>query len=252
MIFSLTEAKINFGQENLGLPAHYDKKVYLFFTVSNMPENMQVTAEFPKESKAPYKVQLLQDPNEPRCFCAVLEDVSPKDEAEPGTTRSYRLKVRAQARVTGPDGKTELEEVERDFEVLRIFMGLVLQLEGDAIGCYLKIKDGRQEMATKRAAGSNLGLDLTSGAAAINPMNTMINAGMDAMIGASVANDIRDEDKEPCYTKGTLLLLNWNDETQQIERIAVLPESKVEVKALQVDNDKNALIGAAEELDFVH
>lgn len=247
VIFSLSEARINFGQENLGLPAHYDKKVYLFFTVSNMPENMQVTAEFPEESKAPYKVQLLQDPKEPRCFCAVLEDVSPKDEAEPGTTRTYRLKVRAQASVTGPDGKTELEEVERDFDVLRIFMGLVLQLEGDAIGCYLKIKDGRQEMASKRAAGSNLGLDLTSGAAAINPMNTMINAGMDAMIGATVANDIREEDKEPCYTQGTLLLLNWNDETQQIERIAVLPQPKVEVKALRVDNDKNSMIGAAEE-----
>lgn len=251
VIFSLTEARINFGQENLGLPAHYDKEVHLFFTVSNMPENMRVTAVFPKESKAPYSVRLLQDPQEPRCFCAVLKDSSPKDEAEPGTTRSYPLRVRAEGTVTGADGRTEREEVERDFQVLRIFMGLVLQLEGDAIGCYMNVKDGRREMASKRAGGSNLGLDLATPALAVNPLGTMLSAQTEAAFGSAAANDIRDEDKEPCITKGVLFLLHWNEEAQEIERVAVYPspsypKKNVSVRALRVDNDYNSLIGDAE------
>ena len=245
VIFSLTEARINFGQENLGLPAHYEKQIDLYFTVSNMPENMNVTAKFISD-KPPYSLELKRDPEEPRGFYLKIKDILTNDEKEPGTTQTWPIQVRAEATITGADGSKYQDFAETNFSVLRIFMGLSLQLDEDAIGCYLNIKDGAREMASKRAAGSNLGKELATPMTALDPTGSMISAGMNASIGAATGSRVREEDKILCITRGNLMLLYWDDEEQMIKRVAVYPDKEIQVRALTVENDKRSTVGDAE------
>lgn len=77
-----------------------------------------------------------------------------------------------------------------------------LRFEADALGCYLKVRDGA-------------------------PLN------------------ITNDDLEPCTTRGRLVLLRWNEDKHEIERIAEVTDPRVNVgiRAYKVENDDKAMIG---------
>ena len=249
VVFSLSGVEICFTQENLGLAAHIREPAELWFAVVNAPDNVKVTAKMVKP-EAPYTVEVSQDAGHPQLCCASIRDFLHYDEQEAGTTEVWPMRVRAEWTVAGADGKPVPKTKEKDFDVVRVFMGLTLQLEGDGIGCYLNIKPGAMEQARVRAAGTSLGLDLADIGTALNPAAGMIGAGTKAMYRSLLASEVRPEDLEPCVTVGNLLLLYWNEEERQIERIAVTPEADeqgryrfpVQVTALRVESDRNAVI----------
>lgn len=191
VIFKLVPPQIVFGQENLGLPSHYEKTVQIWFGIKGIVGKPVVTAKF-NAAKCPYKVsEPVPDKELEGLWSVNITDTDMKDEQEPGTTTAYRLHIKA---------VTDTSKAEGDFDILRVFMGLALQLEGDAVGCYLKVK-------------------------------------------SSAGTKPRQEDLEPCMTRGKLVLLCWNDEEQTIERVSVVPMKETVVRAIRVDNDKNSLIG---------
>ncbi len=252
VVFDLVNPGINFAQENLGLPAHYEKEARLPFGVIGMSEKVDVTAtiEDKKKGKTVYTVSLEQDKEEKRLYYAIIKDVLADDKEEAGTTEEYTLKVKAQ------DSKKTLEE---NFKIMRIHMGLVLILEGAAIGCYLKIKEGHEGRAAKRAVGSELGWNLSvSGAVGLNPASALIAPGVHAMQTATSAtiNEVKSEtaradEIEPCTTIGKIFLLHWNEEKKIIERIAVVPDRECVVIPTTVENSgKYAHRGKAEEKHY--
>lgn len=173
-------AEIVFFQENLGLPAHYEKEARLLFYAGNLPKGALVTASFWNE-KPPYQVRVEPYEEGKGFYYAVLRDVRMDDTAPPGNTREWGLQVQ----VKSAAGKT-IKETE--FSVLRIHLGLSFLMEGDAIGCYWKAEDG-----------------------------------------------------QPCMTRAKLLLLEWDDEAQEILRIApVLQPDCCTVVPKKVVNDNKA------------
>ena len=249
VVFDLVNPGINFAQENLGLPAHYENETRLPFGVVGMSSDAVVTAviEDKKKGKPVYTVALEQDEEEKRLYYAIIKDVLADDKEEAGTTEQYILKVKAQ------DNKKTLEE---DFKVLRIHMGLVLMLEGAAIGCYLKIKEGHEGRAAKRAVGSELAWNLSvSGAVGLSPVGAMIAPGVSAMKSTTSAmlNEVKSEytnadEIEPCTTIGKIFLLHWNEEKKSIERIAVVPDKECVVIPTTVENSgKYAHRGEADQ-----
>lgn len=249
VVFSLLGVDICFTQENLGLAAHIREPAELWFAVVNAPDDVKVTAKMVKP-EAPYTVEVAQDAEHPQLCCAVIRDFLHYDEQEAGTTEVWPMRVRAEWTVPGADGKRVTKYKEKDFNIVRVFMGLTLQLEGDGIGCYINIKPGAMEQARVRASGTSLGLALADPGTALNPSAAMIGAGTRAMYRSLLASEVRQEDLEPCVTIGNLLLLYWNEEARQIERIAVTPEADeqgryrfpIQITALRVDNDHNAAI----------
>lgn len=245
VVFKIIQPEILFGQDNLGLPAHHEKEVELHFALMNMPDDTAVEAKIisPKNARR-YSLELTPDEKQPRLYGVKLRDISPKDEADAGTTERHVLRVKATIRA---DANRNEREVEKDFEIFRIHMGLVLSLEANAIGCYLVVNDGHDEMARNRAAGSELGESLMTPAAALNPMGAVISSGTGAMIDIGTSANVNSWERHLNYTTGRIMLFFWDEEKQEVMRVPVIPDKDVAVKALYVDNDKNALIGKAQE-----
>ena len=270
VLFSIIDTRIDFGQENMGLPAHMEKEIRLPFDVLGLPKEMEVTAGIKAEKKGKplYEVKVERDKDERKFWRheAVIRDLMMDDEAEPGTTETYFLHIRAEAQPGAGEGANALKEkkvVETDFPIFRIYMGLSLVLEGDAIGCFLRVKEGAEQWIARTGGGEDLAWNIAaSGAMGLNPMAAAIGGGIESMkkINLGMAAPARssyltDDDLEPCTTKGKLMLLQYNEEKQQIERVAVYPEptfleedkknfaSKLEVTVLKVENSKNAAGG---------
>ena len=205
VVFKLEGPEIVFAQDNLGLPAYYDKASELWFGIIGITD-ADVTAEY-VESGCPYRVALEKDKKVPDLWCAWITDSEKKppegetteNAPQPGDTKRFILRVTATAKLQ--PGKTPAK-VSAEFEVLRVQMRLSLRFEADALGCYLKVRDGA-------------------------PLN--------------VTND----DLEPCTTKGRLVLLRWNEDKHEIERIAAVTDPRVNVgiRAYKVENDDKAMIG---------
>lgn len=246
--FSLEELQIVFAQENLGLPAHYEKEVSICFGIVDAPEKVDVTVVMVDEN-APYSVEKKEDPKIKGLYYAVIRDKRMDDEGEPGDTKAWRMRVRAEWDGPGADGKTSRHYKEKDFHIYRIFMGLVLQLEADAIGCHEVLRDGANIRASLSAGGTDLAFDLYTPELAIDPTGTILASGLKGTVGASTGRGVSDDDRLPAMTEGSLLLLNWNDEEQDIERVAVYPEKQVAVKALRVVQSVNALVSDAGEAE---
>lgn len=155
IIFKIIQPEIVFAQDNLGLSAHHEKEVEFHFALMNMPDDTEVKAKIisPK-NKTRYSLDVRPCEEMPRLYRVKLRDISPKDEADAGTTERHVLHVEAKIKA---DAARPERIVEKDYEIFRIHMGLVLRLEADAIGCYLHVKDGHTEMARRRAAGVELG-----------------------------------------------------------------------------------------------
>ena len=265
VVFRIIEARIDFGQENLGLPAHFEEETRLPFDVIGMPEETEVTAYFRAEEdgKPVYDVKLEQDEKRYWRWEALIRDVLPNDEKEPGTTRIYTLHIRAEAPAGSGSGANLLQEktvVETTFPVIRIHMGLSLALESDAIGCFQKVKEG---VDVVWAAGHDAGWNVSAACApGLNPQTALILSGVSSMVDmtSSAANPknskaLLPEDMEPCVTKGKILLLHYNKKEQVIERVAVYPETVGEEKlplcgvtVLKLENTKNSQVGAPDTM----
>ena len=271
VVFQIIDMRIDFAQENMGLPAHMEKEIRLPFDVIGLPEEMEVTAYIKGEKKGKqiYDVKVERNSKWFWRHEAIIRDLLMNDEEEPGTTETYFLHVRAEAEPGAGEGANALKEkkvVEADFPILRIHMGLSLVLEGDAIGCFLRIKEGHEGRGVMRAIGSEAGWNISAACATgLNPMAAAIGGGIETMTKATVtaadpsrATPLTAEDLEPCVTKGKLLLLRYNEEEQQIERVAVYPETTrwenggktpicdLGVTILEVENTKNAGGGLTE------
>ena len=101
VLFSIIDTRIDFGQENMGLPAHMEKEIRLPFDVLGLPKEMEVTAGIKAEKKGKplYEVKVERDKDERKFWRheAVIRDLMMDDEAEPGTTETYFLHIRAEA-----------------------------------------------------------------------------------------------------------------------------------------------------------
>ena len=127
MIFKVMgEAKINFGQENLTLPARYDKAVRLPFGIPNFGDISQATVTAEITPEGGYTVTLESDLKYPGVFYANITETI-KDEKEPGEIDIYYLKVKASRTdlATGEE-KTLSEEL----PLYRMHMGLILDIDG--------------------------------------------------------------------------------------------------------------------------
>ena len=245
IIFKIIQPEIVFAQDNLGLPAHHEKEVEFHFALMNMPDDTEVNAEIisPKNKKI-YSIDVRPYKEMPRLYRVKLRDISPKDEADAGTTERHVLHVEAKIKA---DATRPERIVEKDYEIFRIHMGLVLRLEADAIGCYLRVKDGHTEMAQRRAAGVELGESLATPTATMNPMGALVGAGTEALTASTTSSNLNSWEKELCCTTGRIMLFFWDEEEEEIKRVPVVPDKEVEVRAIRVDNDKNSLIGPAQD-----
>ena len=129
--FKLQEAAIVFGQENLTLPAHYEKKATLDFGIFGLPEDAKVTLE--PSRKDLYDVALRHDNKYYQVYYLdVTEKKSEatKKEKVPGSIDTCIVTIQA---VSG-EAKTEL-----DFAIYRVHMGLTIDISG--INAFGKLKE---------------------------------------------------------------------------------------------------------------
>jgi hypothetical protein len=246
VIFNLIEPAINFLQENIGLPAHYEKESTLPFGVVGMPDDTVVTisCDAKKKDKPVYNVTLTQDEKQKRIYYLHIRDILPDDEEDAGTSERYTVEIKAQSKE---------KTIETYYPIIRIHMGLALFLEGDAIGCFLRFKEGREHMGATRAVGSELAWNISvTGCMGLDPAAALIIPGAAAVQSTTMATanpmksgSLVSDDIEPCVTKGKIFLLRWNEEEKYIERIAVYPDKDCLVTPDKVLNSKNVHTGDA-------
>ena len=219
IVFHIDEARIMFFQDNLGLPALYEKPSRLPFAVIGMSEHARVSAELRRGgSEDVYELTLEQDGEYRTLWYANLrekpraEGAPPPERKEAGTTEGYQLHVTAEI---GQPGAAGYLKKERDFPVYRIWLGLSMVIEATGIGCYMTCKPGREG------------------------------------IEHPTVNDIM-----PCRTEASLLLLDWDEKAHSIVRVSVLPRMTEEelaegrgaalrITPKRVGNDRYAHIGDA-------
>ena len=115
------DAAIVFGQENLSLPARYDKVTRLPFGVVNFGE-----AEVTAEADGGYQVTLEADGEHPGVYYANITETD-KSEKAPGEIDIGHLNVKAVKRdpVTG-----EEQALTKELPIYRIHMGLIVDVDG--------------------------------------------------------------------------------------------------------------------------
>lgn len=89
VVFKPEGPEIVFAQDNLGLPAYYDKASELWFGIIGITD-ADVTAEF-VESGCPYRVALVKDKEVPDLWCARITD----SEKKPPRRRNDRKRASA-------------------------------------------------------------------------------------------------------------------------------------------------------------
>ncbi len=252
VVFNIAEARICFLEEELnkGLPAHCREEIEIAFSVIGMDKNADISAEIipDKGLKAAYEVSIkpCEEVEADNLYYACVKDILTTDNEEAGTTHLHTLRITA---------VTDKETITGELSIHRIHTGLTLLLEGNALGCYLKPKEYRNEMAAIRAVGSEMSDNMSvTGLMSLNPMATMLAAGFEGAQTASLAlsgkaTNLRENDLEPCVTEGRLLLLYWNEEKKELERVTVIPDNKkpCKVRALSVGNTKMSHTGQADE-----
>ena len=146
--FKVRAGEIIFGQDNLTIPAGYEKTIRLPFLVVGMEGEAKVTAAIPG---SPYDVKVEWNA-ETRLHEAVIKEKSipqkpgekkKADALKPGEFRSYSLQVRAQGKQGGP--------VENSLEVRRFQMGLALAGVYE-VKCFLEEYDLTRHDSKKLAA----------------------------------------------------------------------------------------------------
>lgn len=252
VVFQLTEMEVIFWQPNLGLPANHTQTERLPFGVLGIPEEtMELKAEI--QGGVYTVVDLERDTEEkrfPLYYALIREtkpDKDPEKQKEPGTTETFQLHIEAKSPSPFP-GEEELY-TDALFPIHRIQMGLSLIMEGDAVGCYPKYKEGREEQLKIKALGTDLytGMDLNA-LTGLNAAATMASAGFQGAMQHVSGSNAGSWDLEPCVTIGHIMLLEWDPEQHCIIRVAVCPDpEKTVVKATKMLSDRRAARGEPDE-----
>ncbi len=132
--FRIEKGEIQFGQENLTIPAQYESVLELPFLVPGFEGENGVTAYITDSegNKGDYGVDVYWDAQKKHHFARILDNVKDpaKDEGIPGQYLSYTLHVEAKN-----DRGTHLEGT---LPVLRFYMGLAVEFKDKGeIGCYI-------------------------------------------------------------------------------------------------------------------
>ena len=131
--FRIEAGEVIFGQDNLTLPAHYQKEVRLPFLVTGLEGNAEVTAKITDgtgQKTSNYSVRVEWNAKE-QLHYAVIHDcvLDPaQDKGVPGHFLCYALEVEAKS----PSGQV----INGRLELYRYYMGLILDV-GD-IQCYIE------------------------------------------------------------------------------------------------------------------
>ena len=132
--FRIEKGEIQFGQENLTIPAQYESVLELPFLVPGFEGENGVTAYITDSegNKGDYGVDVYWDDQKKHHFARILDNVKDpaKDEGIPGQYLTYTLHVEAKN-----DRGTKLEGT---LPVLRFYMGLAVEFKDKGeIGCYI-------------------------------------------------------------------------------------------------------------------
>lgn len=132
--FRIEKGEIQFGQENLTIPAQYESVLELPFLVPGFEGENGVTAYITDSegNKGDYGVDVYWDAQKKHHFARILDNVKDpaKDEGIPGQYLTYTLHVEAKN-----DRGTKLEGT---LPVLRFYMGLAVEFKDKGeIGCYI-------------------------------------------------------------------------------------------------------------------
>ena len=132
--FRIEKGEIQFGQENLTIPAQYESVLELPFLVPGFEGENGVTAYITDSegNEGDYGVDVYWDDQKKHHFARILDNVKDpaKDEGIPGQYLTYTLHVEAKN-----DRGTKLEGT---LPVLRFYMGLAVEFKDKGeIGCYI-------------------------------------------------------------------------------------------------------------------
>ena len=132
--FRIEKGEIQFGQENLTIPAQYESVLELPFLVPGFEGENGVTAYITDSegNEGDYGVDVYWDAQKKHHFAHIRDNVKDpaKDEGIPGQYLSYTLHVEAKN-----DRGTHLEGT---LPVLRFYMGLAVEFKDKGeIGCYI-------------------------------------------------------------------------------------------------------------------
>ncbi|SEA14974.1 hypothetical protein SAMN05216462_0804 [Xylanibacter ruminicola] len=132
--FRIEKGEIQFGQENLTIPAQYESVLELPFLVPGFEGENGVTAYITDSegNEGDYGVDVYWDAQKKHHFAHIRDKVKDpaKDEGIPGQYLSYTLHVEAKN-----DRGTKLEGT---LPVLRFYMGLAVEFKDKGeIGCYI-------------------------------------------------------------------------------------------------------------------
>ncbi len=205
MHFFVEGAEILFGQDNLTLPAGYEKTVELPFVVLGLGEDPKVVASV---EKGAYDVEVKK--KDGLWFAVITENKECpdfKNKLEPGQYGYYSLHIKAS------DAKGR--EVETDYPLCRFQMGLTLDVK--YIKCFEEEYDLKNHLSKRFIYERNKD---------VSPWNS---------------NEPKYEVKKmtPAETKTKLRLFEYDETTHQVLRIPAVPD---EIKFEAVEESKNPLV----------
>ena len=204
--FNIEGTQILFGQDNLTLPADYEKTVELPFVVLGLGENPKVTLTMEKEA---YHVEVKKKKD---LWFAVLKENKDcadfKNKLEPGKYSYYSLHIKA----TNENGRI----VETDFPICRFQMGLTI--DTTYIKCYIEEYDVANHLSNRFR--------------------------FEQMVNTTPWNSVDEPKYEvktmtPAETKCKLRLFEYDEESHQVLRIPAVPD---EIKFQAVDENRQELV----------
>ena len=206
MHFNVEGAEILFGQDNLTLPAGYEKTVELPFVILGLGEDPKVELSVEKDS---YHVELKKKDD---LWFAVLNEnkncADFKNKLEPGQYNYYSLHIKA----TDENGR----KVETDFPICRFQMGLTI--DTTYLKCYIEEYNSSKHLSNRYA--------------------------FDQVVNTTPWNSTDEPKYEvrkmaPAETKSKLRLFEYDEENHQVLRIPAVPD---EIKFEAVEENRKELV----------
>lgn len=138
VVFKIEDGEIRFFQENLTLPARYEKEVKLPFIVLGMNDGTakikaKIVEDGHDEPSEDYRVRTEWNEKEQRYY-AIIKDLLTEERADkgiPGNYIGFYLKLEAEK------DEPVKRVIEGVFPIYRYYMGLVMRMDGN-VKCYLE------------------------------------------------------------------------------------------------------------------
>ena len=204
--FNIEGAQILFGQDNLTLPADYEKSVELPFVVLGLGENPKVTLTMEKDA---YHVEVKKKKD---LWFAVLKENKDcadfKNKLEPGKYSYYSLHIKA----TNENDR----KVETDYPICRFQMGLTI--DTTYIKCYIEEYDMANHLSNRFRFEQTVNT---------TPWNSVDEPNYEV------------KTMTPAETKCKLRLFEYDEESHQVLRIPAVPD---EIKFEAVDENRQELV----------